>query len=245
MSPGATLATAARLARQLSHDHRTIAMLLLLPTLLLVLFRFVFDENIATFNAVGGAMLAIFPFVTMFLVTSITTLRERTGGTLERLLTMPIHKIDLLLGYALTFGFIAIIQVAIATLAATSWLGLDIQGELHWLFAVAALDALLGVALGLFVSAFAKTEFQAVQFMPLFVLPQFLLSGLLVPREDMHPWLYEFSKILPLSYAVDAVNAVARESSVSDDFYRNVATIALITIGLLILGALTLRCKTR
>lgn len=245
MSPRATLGTAVRIARQLSHDHRTVAMLLLLPTLLMILFRFVFDENEQVFDVVGASMLAIFPFVTMFLVTSIATLRERTGGTLERLLAMPLHKVDLIGGYALVFGLIAVVQVAIATVVSTTWLGLDINGELHWLFLVAVLDAVMGVALGLFVSAFARTEFQAVQFMPLFVLPQFLLSGLLVPREIMHPWLYEFSKILLLSYAIDAVNTVARETAVDDDFFRSVAIIACITLGLLILSALTLRRKTK
>lgn len=241
MSPSNTFATALRLGRQLSHDPRTIVMLLLLPTLLIALLRYAFDGSEGTFDAVGGAMLAIFPFVTMFLVTSITTLRERTGGTLERLLAMPMNKLDLLLGYAATFSLIAIVQVAIATFVSVQWLGLDIAGQLEWLFAVAALDALLGVALGLFVSAFAASEFQAVQFMPLFVMPQVLLSGLFVPREDMHQVLYEFSKVLPLSYAVDAINQVVLFDDINGEFYRNVTIIVVVTIVVLVLGALTLR----
>lgn len=245
MSPSKTVATAVRIGRQLSHDPRTVVMLLLLPSLLMVLLRYMFDSGDGAFDALGGALLAIFPFVTMFLVTSITTLRERTSGTLERLLVMPMHKLDLLLGYALIFGVVAVVQVAIALLVSTGWLGLDIAGSTEWLFGVALLNALLGVALGLFVSAFASSEFQAVQFMPLFIMPQVLLGGLFVPRENMHDVLYAISTVLPLSYAIDAMNRVVRFDSLNDEFYRNVIIVAAITLGLLILGALTLRRRTK
>lgn len=239
-----TLATAGRLASQLRHDHRTVAMLLLLPSLLLILLRFVFDGNARLFDQVGGAMLAVFPFVTMFLVTSIVTLRERTSGTLERLLVLPFGKLDLILGYALTFSLIALVQVTIATLVSTQLLGLDIAGALPWLLVVATLDAILGVALGLFVSAFARTEFQAVQFMPLFVLPQVLLCGLLTPRAMMQPLLYDVSKVLPLSYAIDAINRVVRVPTVDGVFYRNLIIIAIVAMLFLLLGAITLRRKS-
>lgn len=245
MNLRATFATAGRIAKQLSHDHRTLAMLFLMPTILITLLRFVFDDNERVFDSVGGPMLAVFPFVTMFLVTSIATLRERTNGTLERLLVMPIHKLDLILGYAFVFSLIAMVQVTLATFVATGWLGLDIEGQWQWLLAVAALDAVLGVTLGLFVSAFARTEFQAVQFMPVFVLPQFLLCGLLVARDSMHPWLYELSKALPLSYAIDAITRVVQHDTLNETFFSNLAVIGSVAFGLLLLGALTLRRRTR
>jgi len=245
MSPRSTFATAGRIAKQLSHDHRTMAMLLLVPTLLITLLRFVFNDNERTFDAVGGSMLAVFPFVTMFLVTSIATLRERTGGTLERLMVMPIHKLDLVLGYALVFSLIAVVQVTIASFVATEWLGLDIAGEFQWLLTVAALDAVLGMALGLFVSAFATTEFQAVQFMPVFVMPQVLLGGLFIARDAMHPVLYEISKVLPMSYAIDAINRVVHYNTVDDEFYRNLIIVGSIALLVLLLGALTLRRRTK
>ena len=144
----------------------------------------------------------------MFLVTSVATLRERTSGTLERLLTMPIAKLDLLVGYALAFGLVAVVQATAAATLSVTLLGLDVAGPFWLLLVVAVLDALLGMALGLFVSAFAATEFQAVQFMPAFVLPQFLLCGLLVPRDQMPDVLYAVSSLLPLSYAVDAMRDV-------------------------------------
>jgi ABC-2 type transport system permease protein len=183
-----TLATAQRVLRQLSHDRRTIALLLAVPVLLLVLLYHVFDGQ-ESFNTIGAALLGIFPMITMFLVTSIATLRERAGGTLERLLTMPMGKGDLILGYAVAFGAFAVLQASIATATAIWLLDLSIAGSPWLLLLVALLNALLGTALGLFVSAFAASEFQAVQFFPALIVPQILLCGLFAPRGDMQPVL--------------------------------------------------------
>jgi len=157
--------------------------MVVVPSLLMVLLRYVFDSK-TVFSGIAPALLGFFPFLLMFLVTSITTLRERTSGTLERLMTTPMAKLDLLVGYALAFSLVAVVQVVVA-IAVSLWLGLDLAGSVGWLLLVAALDALLGVALGLLASAFARTEFQAVQFMPVVVLPQLLLCGLFQPRDQM------------------------------------------------------------
>ena len=125
----------------------------------------------------------MFPFIVMFLVTSVTTLRERSSGTLERLLSMPMGKLDFLVGYALAFGLVAAVQSALAVGISVGLLGLEVAGPVWLLTLVAVADAVLGTALGLLVSAFAQTEFQAVQFMPLLVIPQILLCGLFVPRD--------------------------------------------------------------
>ncbi|TAK77810.1 MAG: ABC transporter permease, partial [Gammaproteobacteria bacterium] len=148
-----TLASSKRIFSQLLNDKRTIALLLLFPAILMTLLRFVFDDNERVFDSIGGPMLAVFPFVTMFLVSCIVTLRERASGTLERLMTMPIHKVDIIFGYALSFGIMAFLQAGIAMAVAVKLLGLDIAGEWYWLFAVAGLDAILGMALGLFASS--------------------------------------------------------------------------------------------
>lgn len=187
MSLARTTATATRVLRQLSHDPRTIALLMLIPCVMLFLLRYVFDGSPRTFDNIGASLLGIFPLITMFLVTSIATLRERTSGTLERLLAMPLGKGDLIAGYALAFGALAIVQSALATGLAVWFLGLDVTGSPWLLLLVALLDALLGTALGLFVSAFAASEFQAVQFMPAVIFPQLLLCGLFTPRDNMHP----------------------------------------------------------
>ncbi len=244
MSIRTTFATAARVLKQLRSDHRTMALLLVVPTLLMVLLRYVFDGSPATFNRIGLPLLAIFPFVTMFLVTSVAMLRERTSGTLERLLTTPMGKLDLLIGYALAFAVTTLVQVAVASTFAFTWLDLDAPGGVAPVVLIALADALLGMSLGLFVSAFAATEFQAVQFLPAIVLPQFLLCGLLVPRDQMNDVLHGISGALPLSYAVDAMRAVTTSATVQGEAWRDLGIVAGAIVLALALGAATLRRRS-
>ena len=164
-------------------------MLLVLPCLILTLLWWMFGAGDGVvsqgFDKLGPPLLALIPFVVMFLVTSVTTLRERSSGTLERLLAMPTGKGDFLGGYALAFGLVAAVQSTLAVLLCHFVLDLQVSGPVWVLVVVAVSDAVLGSALGLFVSAFARTEFQAVQFMPAVVIPQLLLCGLFVPRDLM------------------------------------------------------------
>jgi len=244
MSVTRTRATTRRVLGQLRRDPRTVALLLVVPMLLLWLLELVFDQQPATFDHIGPALLALFPFVVMFLVTSVTTLRERTSGTLERLLSMPLGRLDLLLGYLVAFGLVAVVQAALASALMLGFLGLDVAGPAWLLVLVAVVDAVLGCALGLFVSAFARTEFQAVQFMPAIVLPQFLLCGLLVPRDQMGAVLEAVSWVLPLSYAVDAMQRITVEANVSARTLVDLAVVVA-AIGLcVVLGAATLRRRT-
>jgi ABC-2 type transport system permease protein len=238
------MATAARVLRQLSHDPRSIALMILVPCVMLILLRYVFDADAHTFDAIGASLLGIFPLITMFLVTSIATLRERTSGTLERLLAMPLGKADLIAGYALAFGALAVVQSLLATGLAVWFLGLDVVGSPWLLLLVALLDALLGTALGLFVSAFASSEFQAVQFMPAVIFPQLLLCGLFTARENMQPVLEAISNVLPMSYAVDGMNEVLRHSDVTGNFIRDILIVAGCAVLVLALGAATLRRRT-
>ncbi|MEU5717091.1 ABC transporter permease [Streptomyces sp. NPDC020403] len=244
VSPARTLATAARVLRQLRHDPRTVALLLIVPVLMITLLRYVFDASPQTFDSVGASLLGIFPLITMFLVTSIATLRERTSGTLERLLAMPLRKGDLIAGYALAFGAVAVVQSLLATALSVWVLGLDVIGSPWLLLLVALLDALLGTALGLFVSAFAASEFQAVQFMPAVIFPQLLLCGLFTPRDRMHPVLEAISDVMPMSYAVDGMNQVLTHTAATADFYRDILIVAGCALLVLCLGAATLRRRT-
>ncbi|MGH3878900.1 MAG: ABC transporter permease [Actinophytocola sp.] len=243
MNATLTLATARRILTQLRHDHRTVAMMVLVPSLLMILLRYVFNSEQA-FSAAAPALLAVFPFAIMFIVTSITTLRERTTATLERLMTMPIAKLDLLFGYAIAFGVVAVLQVLVATGISLTWLGLEIDGSVWLLVLIAVLDALLGTALGLLASAFARTEFQAVQFMPAIVMPQVLLCGLFAPRDSMTPVLEWLSNVMPLSYAVDALAQVTQTSDVDGTLLRNLVIVAGCGLLALVLGAATLRRRT-
>lgn len=238
-----TFATAGRVLRQLSHDPRSIALMLVAPSLLVGLFAWLFSDQEGVFDQFGGAILALFPFIVMFLITSITTLRERKSGTLERLMTTPIGKPDFIAGYGLAFGIMATLQAVITVTFAVWVCGLEVDGPLWQLGLVAIVDALLGTALGLLASAFARTEFQAVQFMPLLVFPQIMLGGLFMPREDMPDVLHAISEWLPLSYAIDTINAVMAGDEDWDVFQPLLVVVAF-ALGALVLASLTLRRRT-
>jgi ABC transporter DrrB family efflux protein len=239
----ATLATARRVLRQLRGDPRTMALLLAVPCLLLGLLAWVFDATPQLFDRVGPILLAIFPLTTMFVVTSVATLRERTSGTLERLLTMPIGKLDILLGYALAFATVALVQTLLVSALALGPLDLAVDGSPVLLVLVALLSALLGNTLGLLLSAFAATEFQAVQFLPAFLLPQLLLCGLFIPRSLMPEPLEALSNVLPLTYVVKSMQYAVTIGS-DPATYRNMAVVAACVVGAVGLGALTLRRRT-
>ncbi len=244
MTARATLATTRRVLRQLGNDHRTLALLMLVPLVLLTLLRYVFADAPAIFDRIGAPLLALFPFTTMFLVTSVAMLRERTSGTLERLLSMPMAKGDLLTGYALAFGLVAVVQTSLAAALALGPLGLDLQGATGLVVLLAVLDALLGTALGLLLSAFARSEFQAVQFLPAVVLPQLLLCGLFVPREQMVGWLEAISAAMPLTYSYDALARATDGAPLTGRFATDVAVTVGVTLLALALGAATLRRRT-
>jgi ABC-2 type transport system permease protein len=244
VTPAKTLATSVRVLRQLRHDARTIALVLLVPPVLLTLFRYVFDGQPETFDRIGGPMVGLFPFISMFLVTSIAMLRERTSGTLERLMSMPIAKLDLLLGYALAFALVAAVQATLTSFVAFGLLGLDTAGAPLLVVLIAVANALLGMALGLFFSAFAQTEFQAVQFMPAVVIPQILLCGLIVPREDMAAALEWVARLLPLTYAYDALAQVTQTGDLDGDVLVDAAVVLGSIAAALALGAATLRRRT-
>ncbi|MBP2411311.1 ABC-2 type transport system permease protein [Arthrobacter stackebrandtii] len=243
-------ATSTRVLRQLKGDPRSIAMILVVPAVLLALVYWLYqNETLApgqprTFDRVGLMMLGIFPFVVMFLVTSITMLRERTSGTLERLLTTPIHKADLLFGYALAFSIMAAAQALVATGTAYWIFGLEIAGNAGWVVLISVLTAVLGVALGLLCSAFATTEFQAVQFMPVVVIPQILLCGLFVARDQMNGVLEAVSNVLPLSYAVDGLQEVAAHADPTSALVVDLVVVAAFVVAGLLFSSLTLRRQT-
>ncbi len=244
MNPRRTAATARRVLAQLRHDRRTVALMLAVPCVLLVLLRYVFDGSPGTFDRIGAPLLGIFPFTVMFVVTSVATLRERTSGTLERLLTMPLSKAELLGGYAAAFGLLAVVQALLAAGLSLGLLGLDVRGSSMLVVLIAVADGVLGMALGLFVSAFAATEFQAVQFLPAFVLPQLLLCGLFTPRAAMPGVLRAVSDVLPLSYAVDAMSSVTMHASLTAALVADLAVILGAALAALALGAATLRRRT-
>ena len=243
MNPTVTFAVVHRVLRQLRRDRRTLAMLFAVPPLLLWLVDGIFTNQPGVFQRVGPLMLGLFPFTLMFVITSIALLRERTQGTLDRLMASPIGRGDLVVGYAAAFTFVALVQGAITLMVGLGPLGLANAGSLWLTVALVIGQALLGIALGLFLSAFARSEFQAVQFLPAVVLPQVFLAGLLVPVERLPRVLEVVARALPLTYAFEALDRVMRQGlGLSDgrvalDFAVLLGTLALV----LTAGSLTLR----
>jgi ABC-2 type transport system permease protein len=244
VSTRATLATASRVISQLRRDPRTIALLIVVPCVLVFLVDQILADRPEVFQRVGVPLLGLFPLISMFLVTSITMLRERTSGTLERLLTLPLAKLDLLLGYGIAFAAVAAIQATVVSVVGFGLLDLSTGHSKLLVVALAIANAVLGTALGLFLSAFARTEFQAVQFMPAFILPQILLCGLLVPREDMAAWLQWLSALMPFTYAYDALARAAGDAPPGARFVLDVCVVVGVTLLALALGAGTLRRRT-
>jgi ABC-2 type transport system permease protein len=244
MSARILASTTRRILSQLRHDRRTIALLVVVPVVLLTLLYYMYRSIPGIFDHVGLIMLGVFPFVIMFLITSIAMLRERTSGTLERLLTTPMGKVDLLFAYGIAFGLAAAVQATIAS-GVSYWLfGLSTQGPPGLVIAIAIANAVLGVALGLFCSAFARTEFQAVQFMPIVVVPQLLLCGLFVARDSMAGWLHALSNIMPMTYAVEALQEVGAHPSATNRLWLDLGIVVGCIVVALTLAAATLRRRS-
>jgi ABC-2 type transport system permease protein len=243
MNPVVALATARRVAAQLRRDRRTLALILVVPPGLLALLDYVFAAQPQTMARVGPPLVGLFPLVMMFLITSIAMLRERTTGTLERLMSMPLSKLDLLAGYGLAFAFVAAIQATITGAVAFVLLDIDTAGPAWAVIALAIANAVLGMALGLFLSAFARSEFQAVQFMPAFVFPQLLLIGLFVPRRQLPTGLEALSAFLPFTYAYEALAKVAA-NDIDSQLSMDITIVAGCVVLALLLGAMTLRRRT-
>jgi ABC-2 type transport system permease protein len=245
VTPRIVGATALRVLEQLRRDPRTLAMIIVVPCVLILLLKYALEGQEGSFNRVGGPLVGLFPLIVMFLVTSITMLRERTTGTLERLMTLPLAKLDLLLGYGVAFALVAAVQGTIVSAVAFGLLGVEAAGSTIAVVSLAIANAILGMALGLLASAFARTEFQAVQFMPAFILPQLLLCGLFVPREQMAPALEALSYALPMTYAYDALERVTTDGTLGGPGWLDVAVTVGATLLALVLAAATLRRRTQ
>ncbi len=241
MSPVKTISTAARVIRQLTHDPRSLALLFIVPPTLITILKYVFQDATMTFDHIAPMLLGIFPLVMMFLITSIATLRERTSGTLDRLMVSPMSKIDFIFGYAIAFLLVALIQASITSFVMLGLLQVTVLGGTLPALVSAVLAAFLGTAIGLFMSAFANSEFQAIQFMPAFIFPQLLVCGLFVAREQMAKPLQWFSDVMPLTYSVDAMKQVTFHSTWSGTLTRDLAVVLSFAIAALVLGALTIR----
>ena len=250
LRPRAYLATTGRILRQLAGDHRSVAMILVVPSLVIALMYFMFQNaphrpgTPSPFNNACLIMLGVFPLIIMFLITSITMQRERVSGTLERILTTPLRRLDLLAAYGTAFSIAAAAQASLACVVAFWLLGFETAGNPLLVFAIAIINAVLGVGLGLLCSAFARTEFQAVQFMPVVIVPQLLLCGIIVPRDLLPEWLQWISNAMPASYALEALRQVGANTDLTATAARDIAIVVGFAVVALCLAAATLRRRT-
>jgi ABC-2 type transport system permease protein len=165
-------------------------------------------DDLDQLDLFGGPFIGLLVFFLVYVVTSVSFLRERALGTLERLMASPLRRAEIIVGYGLGFTLVALVQAALVLGFALWVLELYNAGSILLLFGIVVLLALGAVNLGIFFSTFARNEFQAVQFIPLVIVPQILLSGLLVPVESEPEWLQVISNVLPLTYAVEALREV-------------------------------------
>lgn len=225
-------------------------MILVIPVVVIMLMYFMF-QNVPTrpgatsgFNNACLIVLGLFPLFLMFVITSITMQRERASGTLERILTTPLRRLDLLGAYGTAFSIAAAVQAVLACIVAFWILGFDTAGSPLWVFVIAIANAVLGVGLGLLFSAFARTEFQAVQFIPLVMVPQLLLAGIIVPRAIMPDWLEWISNAMPASYALEALQQVGAHPELTGTAVRDIVVVIGCAAVALCLAAATLRRRT-
>lgn len=225
-------------------------MILVVPSAVITLMYFMFVDAPhrpgapSPFNNACLIMLGVFPLIVMFLITSITMQRERVSGTLERILTTPLRRFDLLAAYGTAFSVAAAAQATLACVVAFWFLGFTTAGSPVLVFAIAIINAVLGVGLGLLCSAFARTEFQAVQFMPLVIAPQLLLCGIIVPRSTLPDWLQWLSNVMPASYALEALQQVGAHAEPTAVAVRDIAVVIGFAAVALGLAAATLRRRT-
>ena len=237
-----TFAIAHRVLLTIRGDRRTVVLMFLVPALLVGLFSWMFNAP-AMFNKVGGRLIGLFPFVVMFLAASITTLKERRSGTLERFLTTPMRNGEFITGYALAFFAMALVQTALTLGFAIYVCGFDTQDNAWYLYLAAVVNAVCGMSLGLLASAFAQSEFQVIQFMPAFIFPQIILGGLFVPVEQMPDALHVLSDWLPLTHSLRAILYIT-DGHPTEDVLQQILIVAAVCLGSLLLGSLTLRKKT-
>lgn len=241
MNPKNIFATFIRILRQLKHDKRTVVLVLFIPSFIITILYFVLYNQRHDFDAFAPLIMVVMGFTALFIVASISTLRERRTGTLDRLMTMPISKIDLILGYAIAFGVLAVAQSFISIIVTFLILGVEIGGTVLQVILLTAISGLAGMSFGLLVSEYAKTEFQAVQFMPAFVFPQMLICGLLIPIEQMPGVLQWMSNIMPLTYIVEGIKDIVINGGWSGLLLTDLLVVFGFSVVALFIGAFTLR----
>ncbi len=199
--------------------------------------------NLDTLDYFGAAAIGLIVFFLVFVITIVSFLNERSQGTLERLMASPLRRGEIVLGYMVGFTFLAVIQSIEVLVFCLAVLQVHNQGNVFLIFGIEALMAIVAVNLGIFLSMFARTEFQAVQFIPLVIVPQFLLSGILFPVSSEPKPLQVLSDVLPLTYAVNGLRDVMLKGAdlTWSSLQLDVGVVTGVIVLLIVAGSATLR----
>ncbi|WP_019240303.1 MULTISPECIES: ABC transporter permease [Bacillus] len=165
------------------------------------------DKNTAFFDILSPMLITFFVFLFVFLISGIGLLRERTIGTLERLMSTPIRRSEIITGYLVGYGMFAVIQTIIVVLFAVNILDITLVGSIWLVLLLNLIVAFVALSLGILLSTFASSEFQMMQFIPLVIVPQIFFSGIF-SLDGVADWLVAVGRIMPLYYAADAIEGV-------------------------------------
>lgn len=241
MSLSRSSAIAWRIALTMRRDHRTLALMLVVPVVIMLLIGLSFERMPQVLDGVAPALLGFFALFFSFILTGISFLRERLNGTLERLLATPVGRADLLLGYLLGFIGFALVQAAVVLFLTIYVLNVTNRSSIWEVVVFLVILTVSGVSLGIFASTFARNEFQVLQFIPLFFAPQVFLSGLFLPVEEMPGYLQAVALFLPLRYAIDGLRALMLQGAALADVTKELSILLAIAVGALILAGSTVR----
>ncbi|MBI2836252.1 MAG: ABC transporter permease [Chloroflexi bacterium] len=231
---------AKRVITQIRRDRRTLAMILVVPVVVMTLIGLSFPD-VKVLDYIAPALLGALAFFFGFLLTGISFLRERSQGTMERLTVSPVTRLDIVVGYLLGFFVFALVQTLIILLYTIYVFDITYHGQLWEILAFQVVVIIGAVNLGIFISSFARNEFQMVQFIPLVILPQMFLGGILWPVEQMPDYLRWFAHVLPLTYAVDGMREIMLNGKNLLDVWTNLAVLAGFAVLTSTLAAVTLR----
>jgi ABC-2 type transport system permease protein len=234
---------AGRVVRQLTRDRRTMALIFLVPLVVMTLIGLSFPQA-GVLDYIAPALLATLALFFGFLLTGISFLRERSQGTLERLMASPLSRLDIVVGYLCGFFIFALAQTLIILIFTIYVLDVNYHGDLWQIFVFQVVVIIGAVNLGIFISTFARNEFQMVQFIPLIILPQVFLCGVLWPVEQMPNYLQWLSTVLPLTYAVDGLRNIMLNGQNLMDVGFELGVLVGFTILISTLAAVTLRRGT-
>ena len=204
MIPSQSPVIAARIINQLIRDRRTMVLIIMVPLIVMTLIGLSFPDS-TVLDFIAPALLATLALFFSFLLTGISFLRERSQGTMERLMASPVSRLDVVIGYLFGFFVFALTQSLIILLFTIYVLDVRYSGDLWQIFVFQTVVITGAVNLGIFTSTFAKNEFQMVQFIPLILFPQIFLCGVIWPVEQMPDYLQWLAAVLPLKYAVDGL----------------------------------------